>query len=64
MPDHLQTLREREAYLQLRAEAKRKLGWEWSYDERERAALAWAIAELTAAGLRQSIIEKLAEAPE
>lgn len=46
MPDHLQTLREREAYLKLRAEAKQKLGWEWSYDERERAALAWAIAAI------------------
>ena len=48
MPYHLQTLRERAAYLRERVAAKQRVGWEWSYDERERAALEWAIGELTA----------------
>lgn len=43
---HLQTLRERAAYLGKRVEAKRSIGWEYAYDERERAALQWAIAQL------------------
>jgi hypothetical protein len=43
---HLQTLREREAYLRARIVAKRSVGWEYQYDERERVALEWAIREL------------------
>jgi hypothetical protein len=44
--DHLATLQQRAAYLALRAAAKRQLGWHYDYDERERAALEWAIARL------------------
>ena len=47
MQDHLQTLRERAKYLAARVQAKRSVGWEYQYDERERAALQWAVAALT-----------------
>lgn len=43
--DHLAVLRERAEYLDLKIEAKQVLGW----DQRERQALLWAIAELEAA---------------
>lgn len=43
----LQTLREREAYLKERVKAKKTVGWEYTYDEREQIALAWAICELS-----------------
>lgn len=45
-PDHLQTLRERERYLAARVIAKQSVGWSYEYDERERAALEWAIEHL------------------
>lgn len=41
--EHLRTLQERERYLRARVRAKQSVGWESTYDERERAALAWAI---------------------
>jgi hypothetical protein len=44
--DLIQVLREREAYLRARIIAKKSVGWEYAYDERERAALEWAIREL------------------
>lgn len=47
MSDHLQTLRERAAYLAIRIEGKQRLGWEHAYDQRERAALLWAIEQLS-----------------
>jgi hypothetical protein len=46
MDDHLAVLRERAEYLDLRIEAKQTLGWEVDWDQRERQALLWAIAEL------------------
>ena len=46
MMTHLATLRERAEYLAGRVALKRRMGWEYAYDERERAALAWAIKEL------------------
>lgn len=46
MSGHLQTLREREAWLRARIAAKQSVGWEVQYDERERAALEWAIERL------------------
>jgi hypothetical protein len=46
MPDHLQTLRERATYLSGRIQAKKVVGWETMWDERERAALEWAIKQL------------------
>lgn len=49
MNEHLQTLRERERYLRARVQAKASVGWEFQWDERERAALAWAIKQLTEA---------------
>lgn len=49
MPDHLQTLREREAWLRARIAAKQSIGWDVQWDERERAALAWALVRLEAA---------------
>ena len=51
---HIDVLRDRAAYLAARVEAKKSVGWEWSYDARERAALIWAIERLEraiAAGL-------------
>jgi len=47
MDDRLRTLQERAAYLAGRIETKRALGWETAYDERERAALLWAIEQLS-----------------
>jgi hypothetical protein len=43
LSDHLQTLREREAWLRARIAAKESIGWEVQWDRRERAALEWAI---------------------
>ena len=43
---HLQTLRERAAYLGARIAAKQSVGWQWEYDQRERDALLWAIDKL------------------
>lgn len=48
----LDVLREREAYLRARIIAKQSVGWEWQYDAREQAALAWAIERLQVAGHR------------
>lgn len=44
--NYLQTLRDRAAYLTNRIEAKKKINWEYTYDENERAALLWAISQL------------------
>lgn len=43
---HLLTLQERARYLGARIQAKRLVGWEYQYDERERDALLWAINRL------------------
>lgn len=48
MSDHLETLKQREAYLRERVKAKSRVGWQYEYDEREANALAWAIEILTA----------------
>jgi hypothetical protein len=48
MDEQLHTLIQRRDYLTLRAEAKAKLGWENTYDLRERDALTWAIDRLAA----------------
>ena len=42
----LAVLRERATYLRGRIEAKKVVGWEYQWDERERAALLWAIEQL------------------
>lgn len=47
MPEHLHALRERERYLCARVKAKQSVGWDYAYDERERAALQWAIERLS-----------------
>ena len=44
--DQLAVLRERAEYLDLRIEAKVTLGWDTDWDQRERAALLWAIERL------------------
>lgn len=41
----LQTLKERRDWLEQRVIAKKKVGWETTYDERERDALSWIISE-------------------
>ena len=41
--DHWDVLSDRRNYLEARIEAKKKVGWETRYDEREHAALAWAL---------------------
>jgi hypothetical protein len=43
---HLDVLKARAQYLAARVEAKQKVGWEFQWDERERAALEWAITRL------------------
>lgn len=43
---HLQTLEERRLYLDARIKAKRSVGWDTLYDEREHAALTWAVLNL------------------
>jgi hypothetical protein len=45
--DYLNCLTARMNYLEDRVAIKKKHGWEWSWDERERAATEWAIGELT-----------------
>jgi hypothetical protein len=45
--DHLTVLRERAMYLRGRIEAKKVVGWETQWDARERAALLWAIEQLS-----------------
>jgi hypothetical protein len=45
----IEVLQEREAYLRKRIVAKKAVGWDWWYDERERAGLEWAIRQLGAA---------------
>lgn len=44
--EHLDTLRQRQAYLGQRVIAKQAVGWDFQYDERERKALEWALARL------------------
>jgi hypothetical protein len=46
MHEHLAVLRERHKWLAARIQAKRQVGWETQWDEREHNALAWAIEEL------------------
>lgn len=46
MNGHVIVLRERERYLRERIEAKRIVGWETKWDEREHNALQWAIETL------------------
>ena len=43
MNDHYKTLCERRDWLEQRIKAKKNVNWETAYDERERAALVWAI---------------------
>ena len=46
MIDHLAVLRERRDWLRERIAAKKKVRWETEWDERELAALSWAIIRL------------------
>lgn len=46
MPDELQTPVERRDWLAARIQAKKSIGWETQYDEREHCALCWAVARL------------------
>jgi hypothetical protein len=46
MKYHIDTLRQRHDWLTERIKAKETVGWETTYDERERDALHWAIDEL------------------
>jgi hypothetical protein len=43
---HLSVLKERQRWMHARIEAKKSIGWETQWDERELAALTWAISEL------------------
>ncbi len=45
--DHLTVLRERRDWLNARIGAKQSIGWETVYDQREHAALCWAVTMLT-----------------
>lgn len=55
MTDHLTVLRERAAYLEKRIQAKDSVGWESRWDERERAALLWAIGVIEIARLSSGV---------
>ena len=44
--DAVQTLRERRDYLLARIQAKQSVGWDYEYDQREHAALCWALIVL------------------
>jgi hypothetical protein len=44
--DHLTVLKERRDWLAARIEAKQKVEWDTTWDERERRALEWAVKEL------------------
>lgn len=46
MNDHLLVLKERLKWMSARIAAKRSIGWETQWDERERTALAWAVEQL------------------
>lgn len=46
MNDHLAVLQERWKWLNARIKAKKQVGWETQWDERERDALEWAISHL------------------
>lgn len=46
LEEAVRVLKQRRDYLKLRADAKRSLGWEFDYDERERDALTTVIAEI------------------
>lgn len=43
-------LRERHAWLRERIKAKKVVGWDTEWDEREHKALGWAIAQLSPNG--------------
>lgn len=44
--DNLTVLRERRDWLAARIKAKQSIGWDVEWDERERAALEWAVKQL------------------
>lgn len=46
MNEYLEVLRERATYLRGRIQAKKVVGWETTWDCRERDALLWAIEHL------------------
>ena len=46
MCDELRTIIERRDYLTQRIKAKRVVGWDTEYDQRECKALTWAIRQL------------------
>jgi hypothetical protein len=46
MNENLVVLQERHNWLAARITAKRSVGWETQWDEREHRALAWAIEQL------------------
>ena len=60
MTDHYKTLCERRDWLKERIEAKKKIGWEIHWDEREYAALVWATQVLDwASGKSWAVAEKI-----
>lgn len=50
MNEYLEVLRERATYLRGRIQAKKVVGWETQWDERERDALLWAMEQLERKG--------------
>ncbi|HEY0082693.1 MAG TPA: hypothetical protein VGB61_07880 [Pyrinomonadaceae bacterium] len=47
-PEQFDTLQQRVAYLDGRAELKRSMGWDWQYEVREREALDAALSFVAA----------------
>lgn len=47
--EFLDVLDQRRRYLEQRVQAKRTVGWDYAYDQRERDALAWAVGCLSEA---------------
>lgn len=42
--EHLDVLDQRRRYLEARIQAKKSVGWDYAYDQRERDSLAWVVA--------------------
>lgn len=47
MSDHMKVLEERRNWLRERIKAKKVVGWETQWDQREHDALEWAIGALS-----------------
>ena len=47
--EYIDVLDQRRRYLEQRVQAKKTVGWDFAYDQRERDALTWAVGVLSEA---------------